>query len=87
MSEFENRVFKPNPPQESMTTLAKRRALDYLNQGNLKAAIDSMVSDLNKDASRPPEQKRMITFTGLDLRNQPNLSEQEVRDFIEGFAE
>jgi hypothetical protein len=73
--------------QENVTALAKKRALEYVNRGKLKEAIDSMVSDLGKDDSRPEEQKSMITMMGLSLRNQPTLSEQEVRDFIVGFTE
>jgi hypothetical protein len=46
-----------------------------------------MVSDLGKDDSRPQDQKHMIGMMGMMLRNQPGLSEKEVREFIDGFAE
>ena len=79
--------FSPEAPKENFTALAKKRALEYVSQGKLKEAIDSMVSDLNKDDSRPQDQKHMVGMMGMMLRNQPNLNEKEVRDFIEGFAE
>ena len=78
----------PPPPQneESRTDFAKRRALMYLERGDLPGAIDSMVSDLGKDDSRPSAQKSMIASTGMILKRKPDLSEKDVRDFIEGFA-
>ena len=79
--------FTPESQKENFTAWAKKRALEYVSQGKLKEAIDSMISDLNKDDSRPQDQKHMIGMMGMMLRNQPNLSEKEVRDFIEGFAE
>ena len=78
---------KPEAQKENLTVWAKKRALDYVSQGKLKEAIDSMVSDLGKDDSRPQDQKHMIGMLGMMLRNQPGLSEKEVREFIDGFAE
>ncbi len=76
------------PEQEkNHTRWAKDRALEHLKQGALKQAIDSIVSDLSKDRNRPDEQKMLIGMMGLSLRNDPELNEQKVRDFIEGFAE
>ncbi len=77
----------PDTQKENFTAFVKERALEYVSQGKLKEAIDSMVSDLNKDDSRPQEQKDVIVMMGMDLRNQPNLTKKEVIDFIEGFAE
>ncbi|MFH1711868.1 MAG: hypothetical protein ABH846_01365 [Patescibacteria group bacterium] len=73
-------------PQEH-TRWAKQRALEILKQGDLMQAIDSMVSDLRKDPTRPPEQVRMLTMMGMITRNDPALDEKKVREFIEGFAE
>ena len=70
-----------------MTVMAKRRALEYLEKGDLIGAVDSMVSDLSKDSSRPSVQQSMIGMMGMELRNKPNLSEKDVRDFIKGFAD
>lgn len=73
-------------PQE-LTRLAKQRAIELLEGGDLIGAIDSMVSDLSKDSTRPEMQKSMIAGMGMALRNDPGLDEQKVREFIEGFAE
>lgn len=72
--------------EESATAFAKRRALEYLDKGEFRLAINSMVSDLDKDDSRPEQQKRMIAMMGMMLNNKENLAEKDVRDFIEGFA-
>lgn len=87
MKSSETGEFTPESQKENRTALAKKRALEYVSQGKLKEAIDSMVSDLSNDDSRPQEQKHMIGIMGMELRNQPHLSEKEVREFIEGFAE
>ena len=73
-------------PQEH-TRWAKQRALELLKGGDLKQAIDSMVSDLAKDPTRPREQVSMLTMMGMITRNDPALDEKKVREFIEGFAE
>lgn len=69
------------------TRWAKQRALELLEQGNLKKAIDSMVSDLAKDPTRPPDQVSMLTMMGMITRDDPALDEQKVKEFIEGFTE
>ena len=73
-------------PQEH-TRWAKQRALELLENGDLMQAIDSMVSDLGKDPTRPPEQVRLLPMIGMITRNDPALDEKKVREFIEGFAE
>jgi len=87
MKNPEMRGFTPGGMEENHTAWAKKRALEYVDRGQLKEAIDSMVSDLNKDASQPKEQIMMAVMMGLSLRNRPDLTEKEVRDFIEGFTE
>jgi len=72
--------------EQSHTEWAKERALAYVDQGQLKVAIDSMVSDLSKDPARPREQQSMIAMMALDLRNKPNLTKEEVTEWINGFA-
>lgn len=67
------------------TKWAKKRALEILQGGDLKEAIDSMVSDLAKDPTRPEEQVRMLTMMGMITRDDPGLDEKKVREFIEGF--
>ena len=81
MSDNEKKGASP----EEYTRWAAKRALELLEQGNLKQAVDSMVSDLSKDHTAPEAQKRMIGMMGLSLRNDPELNEQKVREFIEGF--
>ena len=68
-----------------MTEFAKKRALEYVAQGQLKEAIDSMFSDLSKDPTRPAMQQQMIGAMAMSLRNKPDLSERDVVEFIEGF--
>lgn len=72
---------------QAHTLHAKQRALEILRQGDLKQAIDSMVSDLAKDLTRPPEQVSMLTMMGMITRNDSALDEKKVREFIEGFVE
>lgn len=72
---------------QAHTLQAKQRALEILRQGDLKQAIDSMVSDLAKDPTRPPEQVSMLTMMGMITRNDSALDENKARDFIEGFVE
>jgi len=69
------------------TRRAKDRALEYLDSGNLKGAIDSMVSDLAKDPTRPAAQVEMLTMMGMITRNDSALDEKKVREFIQGFAD
>lgn len=64
---------------------AKQRAMEYVEQGDLKSAIDSMVSDLSKDKDRPDMQKSMIAMMGMELRSNPNLTKEKVIEFIKGF--
>jgi len=66
---------------------AKKRALELLEQGELKQAIDSMVADLAKDPTRSETQKSMIGMMGMTLKNEAILDEQKVRTFIKGFKE
>lgn len=65
--------------------LAKQRAMEYVEQGDLKSAIDSIVSDLSKDKNRPEMQKSMIAMMGMELRSNPNLTKEKVIEFIKGF--
>jgi len=74
-----------NKPQENLLEWAQKRALEYVEAGKLKEALDSMVSDLNKDADRPAMQKQMIAMMALELRNKKDLTEEEVIDWIKGF--
>jgi len=80
---MENQEGDFNPREH--TQWAAQRALELLAQGKLKEAVDSMVSDLSKDPTRPEGQKRMIGMMGMSLRNDPELNEQKVREFIKGF--
>jgi len=70
---------------ESNLNWAKQRAMEYAERNDLKGAIDSMVSDMNKDKSRPEMQKSMIVMMGMGLRNESNLTKEKVIEFIKGF--
>lgn len=62
---------------------AKQRALEYLNEGDLKEAFMSMLSDLKKHpelASHPGGMLGTMLMAGGHLG-----TPREVRDFIEGF--
>jgi len=67
--------------------LAKERALEILEEGELKEAIDSMVSDYSKNPAQPEALKTLVANLGFSLRNDPGLDEDKVRNFIEGFSE
>jgi hypothetical protein len=67
--------------------LAKQRAITILKNGELKQAIDSIISDLSKDPASSPEQVKALQTMGMILRNDPTLDSEKVKDFINGFAE
>ncbi|PIR04068.1 MAG: hypothetical protein COV59_02700 [Candidatus Magasanikbacteria bacterium CG11_big_fil_rev_8_21_14_0_20_39_34] len=71
-------------PSETLKQ-AKARALRSLEEGNLQGAIDSMVSDLQRDPTRPDFQKNMITGMALALKDDPELNRKKVEEFINGF--
>lgn len=73
------------PEQESLLSIAKTRAEGFLKQGDFKGAIDSFVSDIKKDETRPEQQRDLIVMMGLELRNKTDLKEDDVREFIDGF--
>ncbi len=72
----------PEQKEDSLTEWAKNRANNYLEQGKLKEAIDSMVSDLGKDPNRAEEQKDIVRMMGMTLRNDPELNEEKAREMI-----
>jgi hypothetical protein len=76
---------KESSESNDLTEWAKDRANSYLEQGKLKEAIDSMVSDLGKDPNKAEEQKDLIRMMGMTLRNDPELNEEKIREFIDGF--
>lgn len=60
----------------------KRRALEYLDRGDVKNAVTSMLSDLDKH----PETKSTNPFlTLLGMRIAANSNVAEARYFIVGF--
>lgn len=61
----------------------KKRALEYVDQGDVRQAWASMTSDLQKHpetADHSAIQLGMMLFLGGNL-----TSPREMRDFIEGF--
>ena len=100
---IENPFKKPIPPQEETpkpeekqehifnseehTMNAMRRALQLLEQGEFKQAVISMLSDLYKDPTKSEDEKSMTKRIGTVLILDPELNEQKVREFIEGFPE
>lgn len=62
---------------------AKKRALEYVDQGDLSSAFTSMVSDLHK---HPELQNHSAIELGILLLAGGRLSNREdMRGFIEGF--
>jgi len=59
----------------------KDRAFAYLNDGNLKSAVASMISDLSKRNDTNPH----LALIGLGMMYVINEDEQGVRRWIEGF--
>jgi hypothetical protein len=60
---------------------AKKRALEYVDRGDLVQAVASMASDLGKHPETRNHPGVLLTFT----LHQP-LRADEVRRYIEGFA-
>jgi hypothetical protein len=74
-----------NPSEESQISWAKQKALELAEAGQLKEAIDSMVSDLNSDPDSDPNMMLFVTGRAIALRNNPNLDKKTVVDWINGF--
>ena len=75
------------PSAENFIASAKKKALKYANEGKIKEAIDSMILSISGDSGSSEAQKQLIGMMGMELRNKPNLTEIEVKDFINGFTE
>ena len=93
------KFFKDKPPaqptqenqtgQESHSAWAKKRALAYLERGDLQNAIASIISDLSKPGvgrPNPHERSPLPGMLGANLLADPELDEKKVREFIEGFG-
>jgi hypothetical protein len=59
----------------------KRRALEYLNEGDVRNAVTSMLSDLNKHKDTPPLSELALVGMLYAINNDA----EGVRRFIEGF--
>lgn len=64
---------------------AADRAYAYLEKGELNGAVKSMISDLTKDSDITDDHRSYINEMGWTLIDNPDLTEQQVREFIEGF--
>lgn len=60
----------------------KRRALDYLNEGDIKNAITSMMSDLSKHDDFKGIANKLMS---LALFHMMHPDRHEAKRFIEGF--
>jgi len=70
---------------QTPTPTPKERALELVENGQLKNAVMSIASDLVKDTKRPDEQKALIVRMSAALRADPDLTQEKVREFINGF--
>ncbi len=61
----------------------KKRALEYLDKGDVSNAITSMMSDMNKHDETNLEPTHVLTLLGL--RAAMSGDPQEARRYIEGF--
>lgn len=69
--------------REEHLNWCKKRALEYVNDGNYKDAIISMLSDLKK---HPDTENHSGAVIGVMLMINGNLSDiKSVTDFINGF--
>lgn len=69
--------------RQSHLEWCKKRAYEYLDQGDVQNAYASMASDLNK---HPDTQGHAAISLGMMLMMSGNLStEREMRKFIDGF--
>ena len=60
----------------------KKRALEYVDHGDLNDAVTSMLSDLRK---HPETENHAGIILGVTLMMSGKLNEHETRRFIEGF--
>ena len=81
-----NKYGQSQEERDEFYTWIKKRALEYVLQGDLKQALDSIWADYSKNDKIQPELKHTISMMCLALRYQPNLSEKEVVDFINGVT-
>lgn len=61
----------------------KQRALEYVDQGDVVAALASMTSDLRKH----PDTTHLVEFAGMIGPGEAMRGPESMRRFIEGFAE
>ena len=74
-------VKKENVEEESHVEWAKKRAHKYLSDGDLKGAVMSMMSDMDKTDNPNP----MAGMLGMATLNDPNMNKESVTKFIDGF--
>lgn len=68
--------------REEHLAWCKKRALEYLDRGDIANAVASMISDLNKH----PETAKMNSMIGMfGLMSAQNNDASSARRFIEGF--
>lgn len=68
--------------REEDLAFAKKRAIEYIEHGDLTGAIDSMASDLTKWNIADPH---LVAMMCLTIRMNANLTAQEVKSWVEGW--
>ena len=63
----------------------KKRALEYLNQGDLQQAVASMISDLTKHEETAKIREQMPFLFMLVMMDVVNNNYYGVKNWIEGF--
>jgi hypothetical protein len=63
---------------------AQERALKLVETGKLVEAVRNLITDLQKDSGFSGCERRLIWLVGENLALKPNLTAQEVIDFIKG---
>lgn len=69
--------------REEHLTLAKQRALEYVNAGELNSALASMMSDLRKHPETQASSTWPLMVLGMNAVSSGN--KDELRRWIEGF--
>lgn len=72
----------PERTRASHVAWCKKRALEYVETGDLKNTVASMISDMHKHPLTDTPILSVLMMAGIDAARSGS---REVRDWIEGF--
>jgi len=73
---------KPKNESEKHLDQIKNRSMEYVNRGDLKNAIDSMVFGICGDPEISSQEKTAVGMLGIYMKDKKNLTKENVIDWI-----